>query len=447
MSSKRPNLLCVVLDSVRRDHVSCYGYQRVTTPRIDRLAAESTVYENAFSASCWTVPSHASLFTGKYPSEHRADFDTLFLSEEHTTLAESLSAQGYDTACVTCNGFVSRKTGLARGFGHIEDVETTRGGGPFGKVGRRVRKTFREWSRTDRGAKRATRAAGRWLRERDQDRPFFLFLNLMECHLPYGLKDERLLRFVPEEDRARARKLDQDPFAAMAGSLRYDERDISILSAMYDGCLHYMDDQVGGLLDTLADHGLDETVVVVTADHGESFGEHGLYDHQYGLYEHLTAVPLIVHVPAREAARSSDLVELTDLVPVLSRLPEVTPVGDGLLPVGREYAVSEYVVPNTRALERRFPEFEPGRLSIGQRTIRSRDFRLIEWEDGEHVLFDRRSDPGETRDVASANPETAVHLRAELNSILGPWPARSAGTADGDVDEAIRERLRQLGYL
>ena len=122
----RPNVVLVVLDSVRRDHLSCYGYHRETTPNIDRLDECGLLFEQAYSTSCWTIPAHASLFTGLYPSRHGADLE-LGLDEEHQTLAGYLSAHGYRTAAISCNGFVSKVTGLDRGFQASRDVNTLRG--------------------------------------------------------------------------------------------------------------------------------------------------------------------------------------------------------------------------------------------------------------------------------------------------------------------------------
>jgi len=448
----RPNIVLIVLDSVRQDHLSCYGHARRTTPHIDRLAAEGLRCSQAYSASCWTIPSHASLFTGLYPSQHRADLDTRYLRPDLPTLAGYLQALGYDTACISSNNFVAGGVkNLNRGFDLTLDVE---GGYPPGtsalsRARRFLQRRWRRLAARDRGASRATRLARAWTSRRRG--PFFLFMNYMDCHLPYRLKGPGRYRFVPEGLRGLAGRLPLDPFAYMAGTLALPEGGTEALQALYDGCLHYLDAQVGALIAHLKKHGLYEnTLFVLTSDHGESFGEKGLFDHQYGLYEHLIRVPLVLRLPqgGRAALQGRELVQLTDLFPALRRWLEAG--GSEALFAGhtREVALAEYLVPNLRPFQRRFPGAQVERFAVALRSIREGDYKLICTREGGRMLFDLASDPQESCDLARERPEQADRLQVRLERLLGPWPETGGGDSSllGLPDE-LQERLQALGYL
>lgn len=463
-SGDRPDVVLVVLDSVRRDHVSCYGHGRRTTPALDRIAREGVRFTRASAASCWTLPSHASLFTGLYPSEHRADLDTGRLSARHGTLAETLSSHGYDTACFSCNGFIADRTGLTRGFDVAEDVEALAGGGT-GVVSRLVRgvhRRWRAWTRRDRGAGRATRRAREWLRERTGRRPFFLFLNYMDCHLPYRLRGADRHRFVEPGGRERADAVPQDPFGVMAGRTLMSEEELEDLQRLYDGCLRYLDRHVAAVAEELRERGRwDRTIFVVTSDHGESFGEHGLLDHQYGLYQELLEVPLVVRLPggARGGSVDDRLVQLVDLPEVLAEAATggggadggdgARSPGDAFGRVEREEAFAEYLVPNVAAIRRRFPEADTSRFEVSMRSVRTEPGEKLVWrDDGRRELYDLTEDPGETVDRAHVRPDRVSALTDRIEQRLGGWPEVDRAPARDDEGlEQVRERLEALGYL
>ncbi len=455
MKPFRPNIVLIVLDSVRQDHLSCYGYGRPTTPHIDRLAAEGLRCSRAYSASCWTIPSHASLFTGQFPSQHRVDLDNRFLLPQTQTLAGYLKGLGYATACISSNNFVAGGVkNLNQGFDLTVDVEGDypAGDSPLSRARRLLQRRWRRLTARDRGARRATRLAREWTAR--QEGPFFLFMNYMDCHLPYRLKGPERYRYVPAAQRARVDRLPLDPFAIMAGELELPEGGAAGLQALYDGCLHYLDGQVGALAALLKKHGLYEnTLFILTSDHGESFGEKGLFDHQYGLYEHLIRVPLVLRLPQGEqpALQGGELVQLTDLYPALVRwLGDGSPAGREALFAGhyREVALAEYLVPNLRAFQRRFPQAPVERFNAALRSIREGDLKLICSRDGDRLLFDLASDPQEAQDLSHARPEQGERLQARLQTLLGPWPETGGGeTSLTGLPDELQERLQALGYL
>ncbi|MGD8869215.1 MAG: sulfatase [Gemmatimonadales bacterium] len=451
----RPNIVLIVLDSVRQDHLSCYGYGRPTTPNIDRIAEDGIRYTRASAASCWTLPSHASLFTGLYPSQHRADLDAQQLESRHETIASRLKSVGYRAGSISCNSFITEH--LAAGFEVNVDVEALRGASrPLGR--RLLRGVHRRWrglTRRDRGARRATQLALRLMSEWAGE-PFFLFLNYMDCHLPYRLRSRERYEFVASEDRRRVSAAPQDPFATMAGRVKLSESNIQDLEALYDGCLYYLDKQVGHLDRRLRDLGLsDRTLLVVTSDHGESFGEHGLMDHQFGLYEHLLSVPLVMRVPGRKGSTSDDrITQHIDLVPTILDVVGNAPGPSGsershslLGGAGRDAAFAEYLVPNLRQFHRRFPEVDVSRFDRSMRSIRTERFKLIAHQDGKAQLYDLTVDPGERVDLSGDRPRLVAQLQDRLGQTLGHWPDRGAAASRQEGQDELRERLEQLGYL
>lgn len=450
-----PNIILIVLDSVRQDHLSCYGYPRKTTPNIDSLAVEGTLFENAYSASCWTIPSHASLFTGLYPSQHGVDLDHPFIHPEHQTLASYLKTEGYQTACISCNSFAAGGgTNLNRGFDLTIDVDGAfrEGTGLINRGIRYAQKQWRAFTRHDRGAERATSLAEDWLGQ--QSGPFFLFINFMDCHLPYRLKRPERYQFIPPVERKRVDRIPLDPFAVMAGELALNSREVAGIRALYDGSLYYLDQQIGKLVERLKELGVyEQTILLITSDHGESFGEHGLFDHQYGLYEHQVRVPLIARFPNSSLAgcELTNPVQLVDLFPILERIisssaSPLNPAAYAFLedPI-RTAVISEYLVPNLNAIRRRFPNSDTTRYEAVLRAVSTQGYKLIIHQDGGRELYHLPTDPSEMENLAESKNEKVAELEELLFSELGPWPGMQDGMAMA-LDEELKDRLKALGY-
>lgn len=282
-----------------------------------------------------------------------------------------------------------------------------------------------------------------------------MFLNYMDCHLPYRLRRPERHRFVAPEDRKRVDAVPQDPFAVMAGRLSLSARDLDDLKALYDGSLAYLDQQVGILDAQLERLGLSErTLLIVTSDHGESFGDHGLMDHQYGLYQNLIGVPLVMRFPDGVRAGQVDdrLVQHVDLLPtvadLLGRAPDELPAVTGRSVLGepREAAFSEYLVPSLRTLRRRFPGADISRFETAIRSVSTERHKLIWRSDGETELYDLERDPDEASDLAAIRPDLVSQLRALISARLGGWPQLQR-QGPPEVMEQVRDRLEALGYL
>ncbi len=317
-----PNVILIVLDTVRAKSMSTFGYHRPTSPTLDRLAAEGVAFDRAFSTAPWTLPAHASLFTGTYPHEHGADWSRP-LDNRHQTLAEALARSGYRTAAFSANTLnVTRTHGLDRGFLHFEDLPISFGQLALStKIGQWIsgQGTWRHWLNyhevIDRqNAARITTNCLSWLEARDR-RPFFVFLNYFDTHDPYLPPEPFATRFGPP--RSSDISFWHTGFAAWPSDRRaMSPRNRQAEVDAYDGAIAFMDAQIDRLLRVLETRGmLDNTLIVVTSDHGEQLGEHGLFNHGNSLYRPLVHVPLLMRLPGRVPAglRVSQPVTLKDI--------------------------------------------------------------------------------------------------------------------------------------
>jgi arylsulfatase A-like enzyme len=294
-----PNVLVIVVDTLRADHLSTYGYARPTSPNLDRIASQGVLFENAMAASSWTLPSHASMLTGRYPHEHRARFIDSTLTLRYPTLGEAFQRLGYRTAGFSASTyFFSRRTGLGRGFIHFEDdFESPAAAFPQTYYGERLEKALYTLHLAKdrigrRNARQINQHALRWIAS--GHRPFFVFLNYYDVHDPYLPPDPYLHRFTSLPHPAGPIPLAWDWFAKLTPQQRQGEMDA------YDGAIQYMDSELGDFFRQLHQRGLDQnTLVVITSDHGEEFNEHGFMDHLNALYRELIHVPLIFWEPGK----------------------------------------------------------------------------------------------------------------------------------------------------
>ena len=327
------NVLFVVLDTVRKDHLGPYGHDRPTTPALDRFAddPETVVFENAVAPAPWTLPVHASLFTGLYPSGHGADQENPYL-EGATTLAQTLSRTGHDTACYSSNAWITPYTHLTDGFDDQDNFFQVMPGdllsGPLAKAWQalndddRLRavadklvslgNTAHEYLAGGEGSDSKTPAVMDRTREfvEGSDPGWFAFVNLMDAHLPYHPPDEYAAEFAPDVDST---AVCQNSKEYNSGARDIDDAEWEEIRALYDAEIAHMDAELGRLFDWLRETGRwEETMVVVCADHGELHGEHDTYGHEFCLYDPLVSVPLLVKHPD-VAADPSGTVELLDL--------------------------------------------------------------------------------------------------------------------------------------
>lgn len=314
-SANAPNVLVIVVDTLRADHLSTYGYSRPTSPHLTQLADQGTLFEDAIAPSSWTLPVHASLLTGLYPHAHHVDNDGALLGWDYPVLGDELMARGYRTAAFSANTLLfCRRRGFGRGFIRFED--------DFQSLGSAFAQTFYgdlikhlffrlELKRDLFGRRNAAQINQHALQWIDRGRqPFFVFLNYMDVHDPYRPPEPYLHRYTNMQNPGSRASEHWDWFEHLTPQQRQGAVDA------YDGAINYVDDQIQQLMQQLQKRGLDRnTLVVITSDHGESFGEHGLMTHGNALYRELIHVPLILWEQGRIPAgkKVADPVSLTSL--------------------------------------------------------------------------------------------------------------------------------------
>jgi arylsulfatase A-like enzyme len=296
-----PNILVILVDALRADHLSNYGYERPTSPNIDRIAHQGTLFENAFSTSSWTKPSHASLLTGRYTYEHETE-GWGSLDDRYPTISEVLQARGYRTGAFSANVWVfSRRYGFGRGFVHFEDHYRTINSDVVNTLYGRIIEyyVFHRVLGIDhkidrRSAQDINQALLRWI-ERDPDRPFFAFINYYDVHDPYMPPQPYRSMFSELEKPGGLINTDWDMdhiYMPLTPEQLQGEIDA------YDGAIACVDEHIGQLFSELHRRGMTEnTLIVITSDHGDMFGEHGLFEHTNSLYREVIHVPLIFWWP------------------------------------------------------------------------------------------------------------------------------------------------------
>jgi arylsulfatase A-like enzyme len=476
--SRPPNLLLVVLDTVRADRLTPYDYARDTSPCLTRLASEGMLFEQAISAAPWTLPSHSSIFTGQFPSVHRATREHLFLNESIPTLAERVRERGYDTVGFSANVFVGPIFGLQRGFEDFALVSSVAVApdDPFRR--HPVFAALLSWlgdpePLPDKGAGLENRLARRWLdghMRTAPQRPFFMFVNYLEAHLPYAPAAGPRARFAPGPVRPLVAPLVSWSFSEFAAfklialpNTVHDE-DYRQISDYYDASVASDDARLNELIQDFERRGLlDNTVVIVTSDHGENLGEHrGLLDHAFSVHQTLLHVPLIVRHPASfpKGVRYRGVVSTVSIFPTLLEEagatpaagwhPAVPPLPRTLATPPPPFAVSEYSFPISEmsALTYAVPGADVQQFNVRQRAIQDGRHKLVVRSDGGESVFDLAQDPGEHTPLSESDP-AAVPLRAALGAWIASLPRhveQPAADHLGANPETLRS-LRALGYV
>lgn len=432
LRARRPNIVLIVLDTVRADHLSCYGYRRLTTPNIDSFARRGVQFENVIAASSWTLPSIASIFTGLLPHQHGANWGHA-LDAGPLTLAAILRSNGYETAGFNANPFYGLGGWrLSEGFDvYDDDSYSLRHNLAVTFLGQSaLRSAYNRLIRYNqfdhRDAADLNRDIMRWSRARDTEDPFFLFVNYMDAHRPYlppAPWDHRFGR-IPHRLLARITA----PLKAGRPARPYTSAQRQEMIDGYDNSLAYLDDQVERLVRFLeAQPGGDDTEFIVTSDHGEGFGEHGTYDHGWNLYSEVLRVPLVVWGPGVPAGvRVTDLVAARRLFPTILDLSLGLrgPVAQASLRADWDHRAGSPGPPRgvISELVTYGPAGDPASLSLT-----TAQWHLLRNSGGAVKLYDARNDPGEHTDLAGlpgfkqVKDKLQVLLEEQLAQSLLPW--------------------------
>ncbi len=398
-AKSRPNVVFITIDTLRADHLGCYGYKQIKTPNIDALAAESFRFERAFTPVPVTLPSHTAIFTGTYPTySGMHDFSGNKLSPKQTTLASVLKQNGYATGAVLGSAVLDSRFGLNQGFDFYYD---------HFDFNRLQESNLEEMERP---GNVVADVALDWLSKNSQGK-FFLWMHLYDPHYPYR------------------------PPAPY--SEQYKDR-------LYDGEIAFADAQVGRLIGFLkSKHLYENTLIVLTGDHGESLGEHGEKTHGFFIYNATLHVPVLIHLPGGTSAKTvPDLVNLADLMPtVLDELRVETPKDvqgrslAALLDTKKEESASLYAETFLPRLHFNWSEL---------RSVETERYHYIEAPRPE--LYDVNADPGETHNLFADKKAVAQELKARLTELVRHYSADQEMAEKTGLDPAMMERLKSLGY-
>jgi arylsulfatase A-like enzyme len=476
----KPNVLFVILDTVRADSCSLYGRSRATTPGLDGLREESVVFDHAVAPSTWTLPSHGGMFTGRYPTEINLHGQNMVLSDDEETVAETLQADGYTTGVFSANPFLTQGTGLNRGFDrsyttgirgklfkdafdpaeyvrsrkndsgvskYVELVQEV--AGPPVLMGKNLLNALEFKYRTrvdvrdddfdptqDDGAADIVAELEGWID--DATAPFFACANFMEAHTPYRNRDTFLPEWADETD---LNELERNRWKYLSGEVELTDRRRTLLRALYEAEIRYLDEQLQSLWTTLRKRGdWDRTLVIVTSDHGEFLGEHGLLYHDINrLYEPLVHVPLLVKYPngrwgSRRVCETTSLITLHDLIKRAVAGELETPAGGTRSDMTKvEFVQMNQSLPDKRH-ESMYADF-------------SDQSRAVYAEDAKYFFH------GDTVQVAE-KPFCAEETYRELDPDAVPDRIVEFAAMDRElrtdagleVDESVENRLEQLGY-
>ncbi len=443
-----PNVILVSIDTLRADHLGCYGYQRATSPNIDALAAGGVRFASAFAQSCWTLPSHMSLLTSQYPHVHAVQDEGVALRDSAITLAEVLSDGGYDTAAFVSWVFVAAQYGFDQGFAQFTELLP-----PAHLVDASTR-----WSVK---ADKVSDAAIAWL-TREPGRPFFLFVHYFDPHIDYEPPPPFDTMFDPDYRGPASGSflwLNQYIKGVQREPKVIDPRDLEHVTALYDGEIRYTDTHVQRLLEAIERAvGLDNCLVALTSDHGEEFNEHGSMEgHQWTLYDEVLRVPLIIRMPG--GARAGTVVEPpVQLIDLAATILEVVKVPCPTSFQGRSLMDLILGLPPAAPFPAVYAETE--RYNLKQ-CVRGLRYKLIHTYDtivnrrgipivAGYELYDLRADPREQRNIYDEILPVARLLASELRR-RECCEVGDAGTTTASplvrLSDQERERLRALGYV
>ncbi len=521
---KQPNIILLVLDTHRYDRLATYGYQRHTSPNIDAFARQATVFENGISPAQWTIPSHASLFTGEYPTTHQTIQAHLSLDSRFDTLATLLTKHGYNTIGFCNNPLVGiLNNGLKRGFNTFYNYSgavpskprsSNHLPNPFNslwewytqqlrKVSYPIQNAFARsdflfrlslnplfvpiWTRMFKfkgDTAQTLRDVRDYLAHVNDTKsdPQFVFINLMETHLPYTPPETFIDKFAPyfKEDRqvrTFMRNYNTQAFRwLMPMDERFKEMEFAILNDMYDSEVAYQDHLLSELLEFLCRPEIaDDTLTIIVSDHGEGLGEHDFMGHSFVAYQELVHVPLIIKFPQNNAAdkRISNVVSTRRIFHTILSAAGANIVESKHRPTTdvrqlslartvqmpdpeNEIVFAEAYAPNTflSMMETHAPQLiETFHCKVNRRASFHEHDKLVRVDGVKNELFNLATDPLEENNIIHEHPQKASKLSYKLDSFMTRAVARrpenwqANKTLNIEDDETLRQQLRALGYL
>ncbi len=455
-----PNVLVIIVDALRADHLSAYGYSRETSPYITKLASQGVVFQNAIAAASWTLPSHASILTGRLPHETGADRPDGSVDQSMPTIAEAFHRRGYRTAAFSANWwFFARRLGFSPGFIHFEDFSSVSSAIAQTNLGQRIQNLLLKLGVLHAaigraGAEQINRRMLGWL---DHGKgPFFVVANYMDVHEPY---------LPPLDCFHRFSKLARPAGQVFIGNPQMDHLtppEIQNEMDAYDASIYCLDGQIAGLVQALQKRQLmSNTIVVFTSDHGDGFGEHGLMSHGNDLYRELIHVPLIIVGPGLPAGtvveRPASIMWLAPTLVSLTGASRQTFPGPAMNLAWTGATQSLWPDPVSE-LAQMYQDANAPNYTGALLSVVTSKWHLIAGGPRGEELYDRGEDKAEARNLAGANSAVAQMLKGELQRQVAGKPARPGQLNSGAVDQPLRKQnaaerqkmndyLKALGYV
>ncbi len=483
--SSQPNIILITMDTVRADHLSLYGYERDTTPNLKRLSQEAILYKNAIATSNMTLPSHASIFTGLYTRSHGAHhvFETqnpaddragvfydwahnMPLDDKFSTIAEILSKKGYRTMAVVANqGYLGDSYRLTQGFQHYDYRTPVPFLGQFrGKVHpfylRQSIHTFlskfihsSDYDMAFRNADEINDEVFTLLDETKKSERFFLFINYMDPHFPYTPPSPYDKLFPGKDETYTPGKFVEMEKQVMKLERKITGREQKHIVSQYDGGIAYVDFHIGELIKRLKKAGLyEKTVIIITSDHGEAFGERDFIQHENSVYQNEVYVPLLIRYPGTGQSKVVDeFVSGVDIMPtVLDFLGYEIPGNlQGISLLKPEHLNNRFVISESFSSRKKLKWHK--RFYNIERAVFSGGMKLITSTLKKQELYDVSTDPNETTNIYSKNTDVAVDLEALLNQWLSDTKEESpyfkSSLSHKKIDKDTLDRLKALGYI
>jgi len=457
------NVIWIVMDTARRDQISAYGGEPDRTPKIDAFAEGALVMNRAISSAPWTIPSHASMFTGMFPSKHGADRNvpggkfTNPLVSENLTIAEILQSYGYDTACMAANvAGLSRNFGFDQGFNYYFDARPIAYYLLFGRVLVSLPQKFKANLLRLNEISLSSEINGivfDWLKQRNPDVPFFLFINYMEPHDGVEYIPEpfySMSGFKKSEYDRVMENLDQTKVVHFQQEVTPEQQEMFV--KLLARRVYFLDYHIGKLLNKLREMELfDEALIIITSDHGDLNGEHHSFGHNTDLYNELIWVPLMVRYPgASKVGFSDQAVQNIDIMPeILNCLGIEIPQevqGQPFEEVNHDIIAELFEQKKAQALlnpERYYRDLRAIYTKVNDDTL-----KYIWCSNGHDEMFDMLTDQNELNNIVPLKPEVVKHLEKRLDDWLKSFkPIGSDESGKMKFTKEVEERLRSLGYL
>jgi arylsulfatase A-like enzyme len=406
------NVIVILIDTLRADHLPCYGYARDTAPNICALADEGFLFQNMYANSPSTKTSVASLFTSMLPSQHKSVFNQDILNDEVTTMAEILAEHGYETHAVNANPVIKTKFNYDQGFATWEDRLAR-----AAKMNRVIFKALDSY-----------------------EQPFFLYLHYMDPHSPYASPGQYRRFFNGDYDGIVTGRA---PYEVSYFENRPDE--LEQLRAFYDNDIRYLDNSIGELFEKLKETGLyEDSIIILLSDHGEMFMEHGRFEHSNGVYTEVIDVPLIIRPPNQEKRVVETPVQTVDILPTLLAMlgidVDLQFMGRSIFPL----IGSDETRPIISEQLRKW-----GGIKVPEAALIMENYKLIkQLETNDHLLFNMREDPMERENVIDSAPN-ALELIEKMDSVLQANASMYEGieVKETTLDEETIQQLKALGYI